>query len=74
MNNYRPISFLSVFNRILERLVYNKLINFIEKMNIIYAKQFGFRSKHSTEHAILNIVDNIHKGIKNGKFSCGIFL
>ena len=74
MSNYRPISLLSVFNRILERLVYNRLINFIEKMNIIYAKQFGFRSKHSTEQAILNIVDNIHKGIENGKFSCGIFL
>ena len=54
--------------------MYNRLINFIEKMKIIYAKQFGFRSKHSTEHAILNIVDNIHKGIENGKFSCGIFL
>ena len=73
-SNYRPISLLSVFNIILERLVYNRLIDFIEKMNIIYAKQFGFRSKHSTEHAILNIVDNIHKGIENGKLSCGIFL
>ena len=74
MGNYRPTSLLSVFNRILERLIYNRLINFIEKMNIIYAKQIGFCSKHSTEHAILNIVANIHKGIENGKFSCGIFL
>ena len=48
--------------------MYNRLINFIEKMNIIYAKQFGFRSKHSTEHAILNIVDNIHKGIEMVSF------
>ena len=38
MSNYRPISLLSVFNRILEKIMYNRLSNFIEKMNIIYAK------------------------------------
>ena len=73
-SNYRPISLLSVFNRILEKIMYNRLSNFIEKMNIIYAKQFGFRSHHSTEHAILSIVDKIHEGIEKGMFSCGIFL
>ena len=74
MSNYRPISLLSVFNRILEKIMYNRLSNFIEKMNIIYAKQFGFRSHHSTEHAILSIVDKIHEGIEKGMISCGIFL
>ena len=54
--------------------MYNRLSNFIEKMNIIYAKQFGFRSHHSTEHAVLSIVDKIHEGIEKGMFSCGIFL
>ena len=54
--------------------MYNRLISFIEKMDIIYAKQFGFRSHHSTEHAILSIVGKIHEGIEKGVFSCGIFL
>ena len=49
--------------------MYNRLSNFIEKMNIIYAKQFGFRSHYSTEHAILSIVDKIHEGIEKGMFS-----
>ena len=40
MCNYRPISLLSVFNRIMEKLMYNRLISFIEKMDIIYAKQW----------------------------------
>ena len=73
---YRPISLLSVFKRIMEKLIYNGLISFIEKMDIIYAKQFGFRSHHSTEPAILllSIVDKIHEGIEKGMFSCGIFL
>ena len=42
--------------------------------NIIYDKQFGFRSNHSTEYAILNIVDKIQEAIERGEFSCGIFL
>ena len=46
--------------------MYNRLSNFIEKMNIIYAKHFGFRPHHSTEHAILSIVDKIHEGIEKG--------
>ena len=54
--------------------MYNRLISFIEKMDVIYAKQFGFCSHHSTEHAILSIVDKIHEGIEKGMFSCGIFL
>ena len=74
MCNYRPISLLSVFNKIMEKLMYNRLISFIEKMDVIYAKQFGFCSHHSTEHAILSIVDKIHEGIEKGMFSCGIFL
>ena len=74
MCNYRPISLLSVFNKIMEKLMYNRLISFIEKMDVIYAKQFGFCSHHSTEHAISSIVDKIHEGIEKGMFSCGIFL
>ena len=69
-----PLVRLSVFNIILEKIMYNRLSNFIEKMNIIYAKQFGFHPHHSTEHAILSIVDKIREGIEKGMFSCGIFL
>ena len=48
--------------------MYNRLSNFIEKMNIIYAKQFGFRLHHSTEHAILSIV--VIKYMKGLKREC----
>lgn len=58
----------------MEKLMYNRLIKFIDKMNFMYAKQFGFRAHHSTEHAILSIVDKIHEAIEKGMFSCEIFL
>ena len=47
-NNYRPISLLSTFNKIFEKIIYNQLTNYIESNNITYQKQFGFRKYHST--------------------------
>ena len=73
LSNYRSISLLSIFKKLLERLMYNVMIQFLEKNDIIYTKEFGVRSKHSTDHAILCIIDRIQKAIDNHSFSCGIF-
>lgn len=61
LNNYRPISLISVFSGLLERLVCRQLMNFITKYNLLYDKQFGFRSNHSTLFAVLSIIDKIQK-------------
>ena len=74
MSNYRPISLLSIFNKILEKFMYSRLMNFIKKHNILFENQFGFRSIHSTTQAILQITDKIQKSIENKLYSCGIFL
>ena len=54
--------------------MYNRLINFIQKKNILYDKQFGFRAHHSTDHAILSIIDKIQLAVEERSYSCGIFL
>ena len=59
VNNYRPISILSVINKIFEKILYSRLIKFVDKSNILYKYQFGFRKKHSTEHALIELVDQI---------------
>ena len=74
ISNYRPISLLSVFNKILEKLMYNRLITFLDKNQVLFNGQFGFRSNHSTLHAILLIADKIQKAIERKQYSCGIFL
>ena len=74
MNNYRPISLLSSFSRILEKLVYKRLVNFIDKYNILYVNQFGFREQHCTMHATLLITDKKKRAKEDGLFSCRIFL
>ena len=74
LSNYRPISLLSIFNQILEQLMYNRLVSFFTKCNKIYPGQFGFRANHSTEQALLLMTDKIRKAIEVNKYSCGIIL
>ena len=74
LSNYRPISLLSVFNKLLEKLICKRLLNVLDKNDVFCDKQFGFRAKHSTDYAVLNIIDKILTAIDNSKFSCGIFL
>ena len=73
LNNYRPISVLSIFNKLLEKLMHKRILQFLEKKKVIYCKQFGFRANHST-NAILSIIDLIQHAIDCQEFSCGIFL
>ena len=73
-SNYRPISVLPALNKVLERVVYDQLLNFLDKHHIINSYQFGFRKCHSTEQAILETVDTIRKSIDNNEYTCGIFL
>ena len=72
--NYRPISLLSVFNRIFEKVMYNRLIAYVEKNYLLYKSQYGFCKKHSCHHALLEIVNRIQTNMANKLFSCGIFL
>ena len=53
--NYRPISVLTCFSKLLEKLMYKRLYNYVEKHQILSEHQFGFRRNKSTEHAILEL-------------------
>ena len=59
ISNYRPISVLPCFSKILERIMNNRLYDYFTVNNILSNKQFGFRAGHSTEHALLKLVDQI---------------
>ena len=58
LNNYRPISLLSSFFKILERTMYNKIMKFLDANNILYKHQYGFRAKHSTIHPVLHLLNH----------------
>ena len=61
LTNYRPISVLTFFAKVFEKIVYNKLLNFISDNNILYDHQYGFRKGRSTQQAIITLVDKITK-------------
>ena len=73
-SNYRPVAVLPCFSKILEKIMYKRLINFIQKYDILYNKQFGFRKNHSTETAIIDLVAKLTDAIDKNKFTAGIFL
>ena len=54
--------------------MYNRLYKFLLEDNILYQKQFGFQNAHSTEHAILQLVNQITEAFSQGKYTLGIFL
>ena len=58
LSNYRPISILY------DRVMYNRLYKYLLNSNILYKKQFDFQEGHSTDHAILQLVDQIHNNFE----------
>ena len=73
-SNYRPISLLSLFSKILERLMYNRLLEFLNKHNILNKYQFGFRNMHSTFMALITLMENLRNALDRGNCAIGIFL
>ena len=56
-SNYKPIFLLFIFNKVIDKLMYNRIISYLEKFSILHDNQFGFRSKHLTTHALLLLTD-----------------
>ena len=72
--NYRPISLLSIFNKLMEKLMFTRLYSFLSKYQILYQYQFGFREKHSTVQAIIEITDDIKEQLDKGNIVLGTYL
>jgi hypothetical protein len=74
VGNYRPISVLSPVNKIFEKVIYHRLLTFINKHGLLSNFQFGFREKSSTAAAATEIVDEILGAIDGKKIVAGLFL
>lgn len=58
LNNYRPISILPVFSKVLEKIMNEKILSFMETTHQFYSHQYGFRPKHSTIHPVIHLLNN----------------
>ena len=72
--NFKPISVLPSFSKIFEKIVFNRLISYVEKHKILSNSQYGFRKSHSTSKAITDLYDKITTAMDENKFSMGLFI
>ena len=73
-SNYRPISILPIFSKLLEKVIYTRLLNYLDKLCILSANQYGFRKKHSTYMALIDLIDNVSQAIDDKKIGLGVFV
>ena len=71
--NYRPISVLPSFSKFFERVIYNRLMQYLMNFNILCSNQYGFRNNHSTALALIDLHDKISTAFDRGEFSVGFF-
>jgi len=72
--NYRPISLLPSFSKILEKIVHKRLYNFLDQHNVFFKSQYGFRPKHSTINAITELTSNISLNLDNNQHTVAVLL
>ena len=68
-NNYRPISILPTVSKLIEKWVESKFSKYLNEYNLLHQSQSGFRSKHSTESAIVRMIDSWLKAVNDGKLT-----
>lgn len=74
IENYRPIALLSVFSKVIEKVVHDRTTAFINKFKILSNSQNGFQKGKSTSNAIQNVIEEIYEKLENKEQCVGIFL
>ena len=72
-SNYRPISLLLTLSKILEKIVYTRIYNFLN-IDQIYVSWYGFRNKHSCNDAVMELIGAIVKGWEKQESTIALFL
>ena len=65
---------LNIFSKIFEKIVANCIIGFLDQNDVFYDHRYGFRKCHSTNHAIITLVEKVAKALDNGKIIVGVYL
>jgi len=73
-NNYRPISILPSISKIFEKIIQKQIVQYFDENNLFFESQYGFRSNHSTELAVLELVDHVSSSVDRGETPLSIFI
>ena len=72
ITNYRPISVLPCFSKVLQPIMYKRLFKYLCEEKLLYSKHFWFQKGHSTDHAIVHLVDQIYESFENDYYTLGV--
>ena len=73
-NNYHPVSLLCILSKVYEKVMYNRLLTFLEDYNVLFENQFGFRKLHPSYMALMVLTDKLIKSLENGEYVIGVYL
>ena len=74
ISNYRPISILTFISKIFEKILYNHISQFMDRNDTICSNQFGFRKNHSTQQAIITLINKLTSDVDSGDIAVNIFI
>ena len=74
VSNYRPISNLSIFNKIFEQLTHKRMLSFLKVQNVLSPLQFGFMKDNSTTLAIFHLINDFLQTFHNRGFTIAFFI
>ena len=73
-SHYRPVSLLCILSKVFEKIMYERIVAFLNAKDILYQFQFGFRPKYSPYLAQIMLIDKLTAAIENGDYAIGVFL
>ena len=73
-SNYRPISLLPSISKIFEKVIFKQLTDYLEENNLMYKYQYGFRKYHSTEYAVLHLLDYLNSEVDARRIPLNVYL
>ena len=73
-NNYRPVSVLSILSKVFEKIMYSRLMEYLETYKILINNPFGFRKYHSSHMALMLLMDDLITSLEKGDIVMGVFL
>ena len=74
ISNYRPISILTFISKVFEKILYNHISQYMDRNDTICSNQFGFRKNHSTQQAIITLINKITSDVDSGDIAVNIFI
>ena len=74
LDNYRPITVIPALSKVIEKIIYNQLSQYLESNDLLCPHQFGFRQGRATQHAVTLLSEKVRQNIDKGPCSGAVYI